>query len=110
MKKVEVMRNNMLVGYLSKVDNGTYEFVYTTSYAADKSALSISVNFPITQEVYSSKFLFPFFYNMLAEGNIKKAQCRSLKIDENDGFSRLIKTSKDDTIGAVHIGKVVIDE
>ena len=110
MKKVEVMRNNMLVGYLSREDNGTYEFVYDSLYLVEESSMSISVNFPITQEVYRSKFLFPFFYNMLAEGNIKKAQCRSLKIDENDSFSRLIKTSKDDTIGAVHIGKVIIDE
>ncbi len=110
MKKVEVMRNDMLVGYLSKEENGTYKFEYASLYLADESSMSISVNFLITEKVYRSKFLFPFFYNMLAEGNIKKAQCRSLKIDENDAFSRLIKTSKDDTIGAIHIGKVVIDE
>ncbi|NOQ30712.1 MAG: hypothetical protein GQ570_06280 [Helicobacteraceae bacterium] len=57
---------------------------------------SISVNFPIQEELLSSKTLFFFFYNMLAEGNIKKAQYRSLKIDENDSFTRLIKTTKDD--------------
>jgi len=110
MQKVEVLRNTILVGYLSKEDDGSYKFEYVSEYLADEKPMSISVNFPINIEMYRSEFLFPFFYNMLAEGNIKKAQCRSLKIDENDSFSRLIKTSKDDTIGAVHIGKVVIDE
>ena len=30
-------------------------------------------------------------------------QCRLLKIDENDDFTRLIKTAGEDTIGAITV-------
>jgi len=49
----------------------------------------------------SSEILFPFFYNMLSEGVNRKLQSMLLKIDENDHFGLLAKTSEYDTIGAV---------
>jgi len=44
-----------------------------------------------------------FFYGMLAEGINKDIQCRLLKIDEEDDFTRLIKTAGEDTIGAITV-------
>jgi serine/threonine-protein kinase HipA len=40
---------------------------------------------------------------MLAEGNIKEIQCRDLKIDPDDNFSRLLKTAHSNTIGSVTV-------
>jgi serine/threonine-protein kinase HipA len=50
--------------------------------------------------------LFPFFYGLLAEGENKDMQCRILKIDENDSFTRLLKTASEDTIGGVIVKEI----
>ena len=53
----------------------------------------------------SIPFLFPFFYNLLAEGKLKDIQCKELRIDKDDDFSRLILTTKENTIGSITIQK-----
>jgi serine/threonine-protein kinase HipA len=40
---------------------------------------------------------------MLSEGVNRKLQCVLLKIDENDDFGLLTKTSQFDTIGAITV-------
>jgi serine/threonine-protein kinase HipA len=50
--------------------------------------------------------LFPFFYGILSEGVNKDIQCRLLKIDEQDDFTRLLETAGEDTIGAITIKKI----
>jgi serine/threonine-protein kinase HipA len=66
-------------------------------------ALPISVGLPLRHEEYLSHILFPFFANMLAEGGAKTIQCRALRIDENDLFTRLLKTTASNTIGSITI-------
>jgi len=66
-------------------------------------AMSISVNLPLKNEAFVSDRLFSFFFNMLAEGNIKEIQCRDLKIDPEDNFTRLLKTAHSNTIGSVTV-------
>jgi serine/threonine-protein kinase HipA len=51
--------------------------------------------------------LFPFFSGLLAEGNLKDLQCRLYRIDPNDDFTRLLKTTRYDVIGAVTVEEVV---
>jgi HipA-like protein len=50
--------------------------------------------------------MFPFFSGLLAEGLNKQIQCRMLKIDEQDDFTRLIKTATTETIGAITLKQV----
>jgi HipA-like protein len=50
--------------------------------------------------------LFPFFFGLLAEGDDKKLQCRLLHIDENDPFTRLLKTCTTEPIGGVTVEEV----
>jgi len=107
MKSAKVLRNGVEVGILSKLDDGSFEFRYNQEYLEDPNAKNISVNFPLQKEPFRSKYLFAFFYNMLSEGNIKKAQCRVFKIDEKDSFTRLLKTAKDDVIGSVTIEEIL---
>jgi HipA-like protein len=40
---------------------------------------------------------------MLSEGVNRKLQCLLLKIDENDNFGLLAKTSQFDTVGAITV-------
>jgi serine/threonine-protein kinase HipA len=105
MQKGEVYRNERLVGIVSK-ENGEYQFIYDQGYLNDPSALPISVGLPLQDVGYVSPILFPFFANMLAEGSAKTIQCRALRIDENDLFTRLLKTTVSNTIGSITIKEV----
>ncbi len=106
MQEAAVYRNGEEVGVLQKDDAGLYLFQYTPSYVQKEDALSISVHFPLQEEVFTSKTLFPFFFNLLAEGTIKEMQCRELKIDPEDHFTRLIKTTEFNTIGSITLKEI----
>lgn len=109
MQRGEVYRNERLVGIVSK-ENGTYHFLYNQDYLNNPLALPISVGLPLRQEGYASPVLFPFFANMLAEGSAKTIQCRALRIDENDLFTRLLKTTMSNTIGSITIKELSDNE
>jgi len=82
-------------------DGEVYSFVYDENFLKEHQAISLTL--PKQQEPFVSTTLHPFFANLLAEGNLKKIQCKKLKIDENDEFTRLLKTATDDTIGTITI-------
>ena len=105
-----VYRNDVMIGEVSKDDSDTYRFLYTLEYIGSKDALSISVNFPLQEEPFESDVMFSFFFNMLAEGNIKDIQCRDMKIDPDDHFTRLLKTAHSNTIGSVTVKEAESDE
>ena len=91
-----------LAGQLS-FDGAGYAFVYDEIFLNSKHSHAISLTLPKRKEPFNSPYLHPFFSNLLAEGNLKKLQCKKLKIDEDDEFTRLLKTATDDTIGTVTI-------
>jgi HipA-like protein len=106
MAKAGVYNNNVLAGYLEKIAPDDYRFTYTESYLANKGLPSISLTLPKTQPEHRSPVLFSFFAGLLAEGINKDIQCRLLKIDENDDFTRLLKTAAEDTIGAITVKEI----
>jgi len=91
---------------LTELDNGSYTFEYDREYLQDSFMPAISLTMPKTSEIYRSSYLFPFFFNLLSEGANRAIQNRALKIDDNDYFTRLVKTAYEDTIGAVTIKKM----
>lgn len=101
-KRAKVLNNGELAGYLSRTREG-YVFTYENGYFGDASRPAISLTLPKKAKEYRSRSLFPFFFGLLAEGENKKAQCRVLKIDEEDHFTRLLKTAGTETIGAVTV-------
>lgn len=103
MRQLAVYRNNILAGILTEESRQDYHFKYEDNYFLSSDCQPISLTFPKTQQVFQSTFLFPFFYNMLSEGVNRKLQCLLLKIDENDNFGLLAKTSQFDTIGAITV-------
>ena len=107
MKSAKILRNTQEVGILSKLDDVTYTFQYSQVYLNDPQAKNIAVNFPLQAEEFKSEYLFAFFFNMLSEGNVKKAQCKNMKIDEDDNFTRLLKTAKDDVIGSITVEEII---
>ncbi len=106
MQKGNVYRNDVLVGTIVKNEENEYRFTYDSDYLKTNGAMGISVNFPLQEEPFVSNRLFSFFFNMLSEGNIKEIQCRDLKIDPDDNFSRLLKTAHSNTIGSVTVKEV----
>lgn len=95
--------NDELAGTLEKDATGRYCFRYDDTYFRDSTKPSISLTLPKSRQIYESDYLFAFFQGLLSEGVNKDIQCRLLKIDENDDFSRLLLTAGNDTIGAVTV-------
>lgn len=106
MAKAGIFNNGLLAGILEKKGTADYYFIYDTSYWKDPSLAAISLTLPKTQQGYQSETLFPFFASLLAEGINKEIQCRLLKIDERDDFTRLLKTAGEDTIGAITVKEI----
>jgi serine/threonine-protein kinase HipA len=106
MSRAGVYNNGMLAGYLEKLGPDDYRFTYNESYFADPSFPSISLTLTKTKIEHQSPVLFSFFTGLLAEGINKDIQCRLLKIDEQDDFTRLLKTAGEDTIGAITVKEI----
>ena len=102
MRRANVFCRGMLAGRLEKGPQG-YRFQYEPEYVRDAKCPAISLSLPKREAAYESAVLFPFFFGLLAEGDNKEIQCRVLRIDENDHFTRLLQTCAIDTIGAVTV-------
>ncbi len=105
MRQAQVLYKNEVAGLLTQLDNGTFSFKYNEVWLANNGKPAISLTLPKRKKVYTAPFLFPFFFNMLPEGNNKQSICQLLRIDEADYFGLLLQTAKVDTIGAVRIIK-----
>ncbi|MCT7574798.1 HipA N-terminal domain-containing protein [Aliarcobacter butzleri] len=105
MQRAKVFRNNIFAGLLTKLNEKEYVFVYDKEYLKLPNKKPISLTLPLQEEEFKSAYLFPFFYNLLAEGKLKDIQCKELRIDKDDDFSRLILTTKENTIGSITIEK-----
>lgn len=103
MRTAAVYYNHILAGTLTESDDRKYSFTYDNEYLNNSSLPSVSLTLPKTRTAYQSPYLFPFFYNMLAEGVNRALQSRQLRIDENDSFGFLLATTGTDTIGAITV-------
>ncbi len=99
--KAKVYFNRILAGVLER-NEGNYLFLYEQDYLKSINP-AISFSFPKQPNVFRATTLFPFFSGLLSEGVNKEIQCKAYKIDEKDEFTRLLKTAKNDTIGAITI-------
>ena len=107
MRKALVFYKMEEAGVLSQLDDGSFEFAYTDPWLlAEKPAISLTLS--TTQRIFRSKYLFPFFYNLLPEGTNKQTVCFQLRIDEKDHFGILMATAQYDTIGAVRVEKIIV--
>ncbi|CAA6806138.1 MAG: Unknown protein [uncultured Sulfurovum sp.] len=102
MIRAYVYDGEVLAGTLA-FDGFNYSFVYDDEFLNSKNSTAISLTLPKQKEPFVSSHLHSFFSNLLAEGNLKKLQCKKLKIDEDDEFTRLLKTATHDTIGTITI-------
>ena len=106
MRIAQVFYNQIPAGILTEEDRHAYRFVYGDAYFNNAGLPAISLTFPKSQKEFQSAYLFPFFYNMLAEGVNRALQSRQLKIDEEDSFGFLLATAGYDTVGAITVKPV----
>jgi serine/threonine-protein kinase HipA len=92
----------VLAGKLA-YDGVNYIFTYDLDFLYSRDMTAISLTLPKQKEPFVSDTLHSFFSNLLAEGSLKDLQCKVLKIDKNDEFTRLLKTASVDTIGTITV-------
>ena len=103
MRKCEVYIHGIKAGTLTETDDRAYVFEYDESYWQEKSNPPVCLAMPLEKKAYHSTYLFPFFFNMLSEGENREIQSHLLHIDREDDFGILLATARFDTIGAVTV-------
>lgn len=103
MRQCEVYVHSIRAGILTEGDNREYVFAYDKSYLSEEKNPPVSLTLPLCEKPYHSPYLFPFFFNMLSEGENRQIQSQLLHIDEEDDFGILLATAQYDTIGAVTV-------
>ena len=88
MRRCEVYLHGIKAGMLTKEDSGEYTFTYDSSYLEKEDYPSVSLTLPLREEPYRSTVLFPFFFNMLSEGENRKLQSQ-LSFDIGRGIRYL---------------------
>ena len=99
MRQCKVFVHDIEAGLLLEEDGGGYRFSYDSGYRGSPVCLSMSVR----EAPYLSDHLFPYFFNILSEGENRQLQSRILHIDEEDDFGILLATAQTDTLGAVTV-------
>ena len=97
----EVLYNGLVAGILRRTSTG-FVFRYQSDYLLSAHP-PISLTLPKQAAAFVAPVLFAFFAGLLAEGTARDLQCRTLHIDENDYFTRLLLTAHSETIGAVTV-------
>ena len=106
MRQATILYKNKEAGVLIQHDDGTFTFKYDDSWINDPTKPAVSLTLPRKQQEYHSKYLFPFFYNMLPEGSNKQVVCKLNRLDLDDYFGLLLTTAKNDNIGAIRVVKI----
>jgi serine/threonine-protein kinase HipA len=106
MRHAKILFKNEEAGILTQYDDASFLFRYHDTWFADKSKPMISLTLPKSKQEFHSKFLFPFFFNMLPEGENKQFFCQSNRIDYDDYFGLLMISAKNDSIGAITVIKI----
>jgi HipA-like protein len=106
MRAAKIFFKGQEAGILTQQDDGTFTFQYHSRWVDDPNKPAISLTLPKTATHYYSRYLFPFFYNMLPEGSNKQVVCKLNKLDKTDYFGLLLTIAQTDTIGAVTVSKI----
>lgn len=104
MRRCQVFVHGRYAGMLTEIDSPKeYVFKYDDSYLDDVENEGVCLAMPKRREEYRAKSLFPFFANLLSEGDNRELQSSFLKIDKEDDFGFLLATATYDTVGAVTV-------
>ena len=102
MRQGIVLYNNLKAGLLTETNDGEYLFQYYENYIANNASDFIVFTMPVTDEVYKSNRLFPFFEGLIPEGWLLDIASKNWKINQNDRMGLLLACCQN-CIGAVSV-------
>lgn len=103
MRAALIYNNGKLAGTLRESIPDGYSFRYDEEYFNNPADPAISLTLPKCCQEYHSRYLFPFFANMLSEGHNRLAQAALHKLDREDDFGILLATAQTDTPGSITV-------
>lgn len=109
MRKGEVYLFDRLAGMISEDSDGVFRFAYDAQYLAQPDALPVSLTMPLTEELYESDRLFPFFDGLIPEGWLLDIAEKSWKLNPRDRMGLLLSCCRK-CIGAVSVVEVPDDQ
>jgi serine/threonine-protein kinase HipA len=101
MRQAQIFFRGRLAGILTEDEEG-YAFRYTDAWLREETAEGISLTMPLTESLFHSRVLFPFFDGLIPEGWLLELAETSWKIDRRDRMGLLLACCKD-CIGAVSV-------
>ena len=107
MRKGKVFVDDIFAGYIIE-DNG-YSFSYDSHYLTLSNALPVSLTLPLSNEIYKSDKIFPFFEGLIPEWYLLEVATTKLNINEEDKMGLLLSICKDVT-GNVSVVEVFDNE
>ncbi len=102
MRKGIVYLYNIRVGMISEDSDGIFRFAYDNDYIHSDGALPISNTMPITDTIYESDRLFPFFDGLIPEGWLLDIAQETWKLNPRDRMGLLLACCRK-CIGAVSV-------
>ena len=101
MKAALIQYKGKTAGILKETDEG-YEYSYAPEYLSSADSQPVSLTLPLSDNLFKSPVLFPFFDGLIPEGWLLDVALRNTDISELDRFSLLLLCCKD-CIGAVSV-------
>ena len=86
MRQALIYNQDQFAGLLTGDENG-YTFQYDTAYIKSNDAEPTSLTLPISEKVYTSLILFPFFDGLIPEDCLLDIAEKSWKINRRDRMS-----------------------
>ena len=105
MRKGIVYLYDVKAGIVSEDSDGIFRFEYDKEYASGTDALPVSNTMPITDSIYESDRLFPFFDGLIPEGWLLGIAQESWKLNPRDRMGLLLSCCRK-CIGAVSVEEV----
>ncbi len=102
MRRAKVYFKDSLAGILTETDDGEYLFQYERGYVKKSPEQFISFTVPVSENLYRSNRLFPFFEGLIPEGWLLDIASTNWKINPNDRMGLLLACCRD-CIGAVSV-------
>ena len=89
-------------GVIAELED-SFSFQYLESWLRSPERAPVSLTMPLRPEPYRTRYLHPFFQNLLPEGWLLELSMTKLKISKDDPFGLLMATCAD-CAGAAEIG------
>ena len=101
MRRGRVYISNQFAGDIEQADE-SLRFWYTKQWLEREEAEPASLTLPLSEKVYESNILFPFFDGLIPEGYLLDIAIQQFGLKNNDRMGLLLKTCHE-TIGNVSV-------